>query len=428
MNTPYTIGIDYALAAPHVLSIRRDGGETETPARVTATRPAIRAAIESVVGRAAGAPVRIAFEASGKHLHSVLETIEGVELYPINPLASRFHRRALHVSGVKSDPIDADALRSFLENHADELRPSVPMDPASAELGLLCEHRRAIVELRKADANRMIEFVRHDLPALALAFKCYSKTFARLLVAHPDLKALARKRRGTMETWLRKQGRLGAEKREAVLDAIGAIDPTAAGIHWRRAAEEARCTLLRDGQIAAYDKEIEQRYLAHPLHDIIDSLPGAGPALGARLCAFLGADPGRWPRAMDILLRSGIAPVTRKSGKADETVSRRIACRKFDLQSFSEFARASASSCEWAKNFVAAKRGKKQKGKRAKCSAHTAYRSLGYKWIRIIHACIRDGSTYDERKYNTPYANSGNLDNPPVEDTGITCGIPKGIS
>jgi len=375
-----TIGIDYALAAPNVLSVRWGSEPPEPAFKVASTRSAMRKAFGDILARAAsrGAHVRVAFEASGRQLHRLLETIDGLTLHPVNPAAASLARQALHISGAKSDELDAAAIREFLERNAEAkaLRPATAYDKASAELGDLCEDRRTLVEERKAEGNRMIEAVRYDLPALAAAFGKYSKLFAKLLASFPELGPLARKRRATMETWLRKNGRLGDEKREAVLDALDGIDPAASGLRWRKAACHAAAALLKEKHITAYEKDIATRYAAHPLHDLVDSLPGTGPALGPRLCAFLGADPDRWPETLDMLLRSGVAPVRRQSGKT-WSVHRRRACRNFDLQTFTEFARCSTKSCAWAKAFTTRKA---EAGK----SAHNAYRALAFKWIRII--------------------------------------------
>jgi len=410
-----TVGIDYAVSAPHVLSIRWDGEKPASPLSIPPERAPVREALESLVKKAEGGRVRVAFESSGRHLHKLLRTIDGLELHPINPLASNMARRALHVSGVKSDEIDADALRDFLERNGDRLRPDVAPDPASARLGTLCEHRRDIIEQRKATGNRMIDAVRHDFPALATAFDRYSKSFAKLLVAFPDLHALSRKRSSTMKNWLAKNSRLGADKREDILKALGAIDPTAQGLFWQRAVFEARLALLLEKQTTAYDRQIKPLYKAHPLHDLVNSLPGAGPALGPRLCAFLGRHPDGWESAMDMLLKSGIAPVTRKSGGGKPIIRRRRACRTFDIQTFVEFARCSKSSSEWAKNFHAQKRANKMK-------AFTIYRALAFKWIRIIYACMESGTLYDASKIKSPYAPK------PDENSGKTCGKPKSKS
>ncbi len=64
---------------------------------------------------------------------------------------------------------------------------------------------------------------------------------------------------------------------------------------------------------------------AHPDDKIFRALPGAGDALVPRLIAAFGSDRDRYDSAEEIQCYSGIAPVTRQSGKTRH-VSRRYAC------------------------------------------------------------------------------------------------------
>jgi transposase len=403
-----TVGIDYALAAPHCFSVRWSGHEPQPAVSVASDRASVRAFFDNLLEEAGPATrVAVAFEGSGRQLNELLETIEGIELYPINPLASQMARRARHVSGIKSDPIDAAVLRSHLEQNLDELKSAVPLDRPSAELALLCEDRRGLVEERKAVGNRMINAVRHDCPALAAGFGSYSKSFISLLVKWPELDKLARTRPSTVRKYLRSIGPIKETKLQAVLDAVTGIDPKASGIRWKLAVSQARLAEVLEQEIVRYEVQIKELYKTHPLHELIESLPGTGAALGPRLCGFLGVDPNRWQTAEVMQLRSGVAPVLSQSGKAPLRTSRRRACRKHDLQTFVEFARCSTFSCDWAKAFLDAQRAK---GK----SANTAYRALAFKWIRIIHACIKTDSLYDESKIKSLYQPSQAVDNQQV--------------
>ncbi|MCX6928421.1 MAG: transposase, partial [Verrucomicrobia bacterium] len=78
-------------------------------------------------------------------------------------------------------------------------------------------------------------------------------------------------------------------------------------------------------------------------------LPGAGPALAPRLLAFFGTDRSRYAAALNVQSFTGVAPVTKSSGKS-RVVYARAACPKFDRQTFHEFSRLSVSKCQWARN------------------------------------------------------------------------------
>jgi hypothetical protein len=109
------------------------------------------------------------------------------------------------------------------------------------------------------------------------------------------------------------------------------------------------------------------------------------------LLAAFGADRERYQSANDMQSFSGIAPVTKRSGKTT-FVQRRWACPKFVRQSFHEFARSSIKWSPWARAYF-----DQQRRRGNKC--HEAYRALAYKWTRIIYRCWQDHEPYNESHY-----------------------------
>jgi len=414
MNLPdpirCTVGIDYALEADHALSLRRHGEAPEPVRRIPATRPAVRGFFEALLaGLPAGSLVAVAVEGSGRQLIGLLETIGGVVVHPVNPLASQMARRARHVSGIKSDPVDARVLRAFLEQNLGELPAHTPLDAASAELQTLCVNRRHLVGQRGKAGNILLDALRHDLPALVKAFGGYGTTLARLLVRWPELQGLRRARRGTLEAFLRKSGRFGEARREAILAAIAAADPAATGLMWGYAAVQAKVALLLEEQIKLLEARIAEAYRAHPLHDVVASFPRTGANLGPRFCALLGADhAARWtPEHLRRI--AGVAPVTLESGTSRKTTVRRRACRTFDMQTLVEHARCSTQEPGWAREFYRVKRAS---GK----SPHTVYRMIAHKWIAIILRCAESRQPYNPTKFKSPYNTQQ-----PDEDLATAC-------
>ena len=152
-----------------------------------------------------------------------------------------------------------------------------------------------------------------------------------------------------------------------------------------------RQLLSLNASISEYDQALAEMFDQHPDKDIFSSFSGAGDVLKPRLLAAFGTDRHRFEKAENIQEYSGIAPVTKRSGKTS-IVHRRQACSKFLLQTFHEFASCSRKKSIWAKAFYDMQR---DKGK----GHHTAIRSLAFKWIRIIHRCWRDRVCYDEIMY-----------------------------
>jgi MacB-like protein/transposase IS116/IS110/IS902 family protein len=70
-----------------------------------------------------------------------------------------------------------------------------------------------------------------------------------------------------------------------------------------------------------------------------------------RLLAAFGADRERYRSAEEMQCFSGIAPVTKRSGKTT-FVQRRLACPNFVRQSFHEFAKSSICRSSWARAIV----------------------------------------------------------------------------
>ena len=80
--------------------------------------------------------------------------------------------------------------------------------------------------------------------------------------------------------------------------------------------------------IGEYDHQIQTLFAAHPDSAIFASFPGAGSCLAPRLLAAFGTNRDRFAEADAMQRLSGVAPVTRRSGKF-HAVGRRHACSKF---------------------------------------------------------------------------------------------------
>jgi len=153
--------------------------------------------------------------------------------------------------------------------------------------------------------------------------------------------------------------------------------------------------------IEDYDHRIAKIFEAHPEAHLFTHLPGAGPALAPRLCAFFGTDRSRYEAAENVHSFTGIAPVTKSSGKT-RVVYFRVACPKFDRQTFHEYARVSIASCQWARNYVDyyASKGK---------NFQMVIRALAYKWIRILWKCWKERTPYNEGKYMEALKKRGSI-------------------
>ena len=77
-----------------------------------------------------------------------------------------------------------------------------------------------------------------------------------------------------------------------------------------------RLLQLLNTQLADYDDAIAAAVAEHPDAPIFASFPGVGPVLTGVLLAEIGEDRTRFPTPAVLLAESGLAPVTRASGRS----------------------------------------------------------------------------------------------------------------
>lgn len=140
---------------------------------------------------------------------------------------------------------------------------------------------------------------------------------------------------------------------------------------------------LLASQIQQYQKAIQEFESSiasvmkqHPDAHLFTSLRGAGPALAPRLLCAFGSRRDRWRDADSLASFSGIAPVTKQSGKQRQ-VHRRFACPKYLRQTFHEFADSARIYCPWSKARYKMLRDHGMKH-------HAAIRKIARSWIRIL--------------------------------------------
>jgi transposase len=187
--------------------------------------------------------------------------------------------------------------------------------------------------------------------------------------------------------------KLQDERLALVARAVAVTDETAViGSFVLRVQLVCRQLQLVQRSLTEFDRQIAAAYAAHPDRAIFASLPGAGPVLGPRLLASLGANRERFAQsAAQLQCYTGVAPVTKRSGGSCH-IHRRYCCPKFHRQSFHEYAKESVLWSRWAGAYYLQQRTKG-------CPHHTAVRALAFKWQRIIWRCWQDRKPYEEAKY-----------------------------
>lgn len=390
------VGLDWA-DQQHVICLQAAGSSGLERSVLEHTPEALQTWVSQLRQRFAQGQVAIALEQSRGSLFSALMNYDFLLLYPIPPKALANYRQALHPSGSKNDPVDAELLLDLLRKHPDHFRPWVPDDAATRQIGLLVEHRRGLVDDRTALTNRLTACLKGHFPqALEWVGDPASPLACDFLAQWPSLEAAQQASRFRLLKVYRAHTRRRPEQMEQLLDQIRNARPLTtdrAVIESSILLVQALIEQLRAVQAAVerFDQALQGLFASHPDQALFDSFPGAGEVLAPRLLAAWGADRDRFRTPDEIQRFSGIAPVTEQSGQRS-WVHWRWACPKFLRQTFHEFAAQSRLKSPWAEAYY-------QQMRERKLSHHAAVRALAFKWIRIMYACWKHRTPYDEGRY-----------------------------
>ena len=353
-----------------------------------------------------GACVGLCLEQPAVHLIPFLEAYDWITLHPINPITLQKYREAFVTSRAKDDTKDAEYLADLLLTHPAQLPAWAPEDSATRAVQHLVFHRRALVDERTGLSNRLIALLKQYYPqALTLCGQDLWRPLATaFLLKWPSLQAVQKAKPATLKQFYHLHGSRSAtlhKQRLALVEHAVPVTDESAVIESFVLRVQLVCRQLQLVQrsVTEFDRQIAAAYAAHPDRTVFASLPGAGPVLGTRLLASLGAQRERFDSAASLQRYTGVAPVTKKSGGSCR-IHRRYLCPKFHRQSFHEYAKESILWSRWAAAYYLQQRTKG-------CAHHTAVRALAFKWQRVIWRCWQDRKPYDERIYEAALRKSG---------------------
>ncbi len=391
------VGLDWA-EDQHEIRLRAAGSREVERYQVRQDPEELHEWVRQPRTRFEGRPVVIALEQKRGGLMAALMCYDFLHLYPINPKTVASYREAFSPSGKKDDPEDSDLLLELVYRHRDRLRCWRPEAAQTRELALLVEGRRQLVERRKELVQQLRGVLKSYYPQPLQWFAKLDGPLAlEFLRRWPTLEQARKVRIDVLGRCMaRHRVRCAETKLQTLLEQIRASYPLTqdealigAGSLKLVGLVEQLSVLLPI--IKRYDKRIATLFAEHEDAALFASFSGAGPALAPRLLAAFGSDRSRFEDAEEVQKWSGIAPVTRKSGRSSQVVWRR-GCPKFIRQTFHEFAACSIPQSSWARAYYLQQR---QRG----LKHHAAVRSLAYKWIRILFRCWMDRVHYDEELY-----------------------------
>ncbi|MFF4291800.1 IS110 family transposase, partial [Streptomyces sp. NPDC001633] len=188
----------------------------------------------------------------------------------------------------------------------------------AADLALLTAHRTDLVTDRVRTVNRLRDVLTGMFPALERAFDYSARKGALvLLTGYQTPAALRRRGLNRLASWLVNRGVRDADNVAAAAVAAAQAQHTALPGEDTAAqivADLATQVIALDDRLGRIDRQIRDVFRTHPQAEIIESLPGMGPILGAEFVVAAG-DMTAYADAGHLASAAGLVPVPRDSGR-----------------------------------------------------------------------------------------------------------------
>ncbi|MGW7530639.1 IS110 family transposase [Streptomyces sp. NPDC054783] len=263
-------------------------------------------------------------------------------------------------------------------------------DEQAIELRVLTSRRADLNADRTRRINRLRGQLTSIFPALERVLDLTNVGPLILLTGYQTPAAFRRTGGKRLVTWLRNRSVRSPEAlTEAALEAAERQHTAVPGekITAQMIHTLAKEVMSLNEQISEIDKLIAARFRDHELAEVISSMPGIGPLLGAEFLAATAGDMSRYGTADRLASLAGVAPVPRDSGTISGNLHRPRRYHRGLQRVFYTSALISIRSCEDSRRFYERKRAE---GKR-----HTqAVLALARRRVNVLWALIRDGQCY----------------------------------
>ncbi|MFE0275503.1 IS110 family transposase [Streptomyces sp. NPDC058992] len=379
-------GTDAGKAAHHCTVIDTDGTKVLSR-RVPNNEPELLELIGDVLALPEDGPVTWAVDlnAGGGALLIALLTGHGQRLLYIPGRTVHHASRGYRGDG-KTDAKDAYVIADQARMRRD-LQPLQKWDEIAVDLKILTGRRYDLAADRTRAINRMRAQLLEYFPALERTFDyAASKSALTLLTGYQTPAGLRRVGPSRLATWLKNRKVRGAQ---AIADAAVAAaqsqhtavagESTAAAV----VSTLARAVLTLDDEIAGIDAQIAVRFREHHDADVVLSVPGTGPLLGAEFIACTGGDMGAFGSAGRLAGVAGLAPVPRDSRRISGNMRRPHRYHRRLLRVFYLSAQIAARFCPTSKTFYDRRRAEGKSHKQA-------ILALARRRLDVLWALIRD--------------------------------------
>ncbi|TDU73601.1 IS110 family transposase [Streptomyces sp. KS 21] len=382
-------GTDAGKAAHHCTVIDTDGTKVLSR-RVPNNEAELLELIADVLALAEDDPVTWAIDlnAGGAALLIALLTSHGQRLLYIPGRAVHHASRSYRGDG-KTDAKDAYVIADQARMRRD-LQPLQNWDEIAVDLKVLTARRYDLAADRTRAINRLRAQLLEYFPALERAFDyAASKGALVLLTGYQTPAALRRIGASRLATWLKNRKVRGTQALAEV--AVAAVQAQHTAVAGEATAAAVVCTLAKavlalDEEITV-DLKIAARFREHRDAEVITSMPGMGPLLGAEFIACTGGDMDAFGSTGRLAGVAGLAPVPRDSGRISGNMRRPHRYHRRLLRVFYLSAQIAARFCPTSKTFYDRKRAEGKSHKQA-------ILALARRRLDVLWALIRDQRHY----------------------------------
>ncbi|MER6076650.1 IS110 family transposase, partial [Streptomyces sp. NPDC001817] len=358
--------------------------------RVANDEPALLELIRDVLDIADGGDVTWAMDMTGGEPALLIELLagHGQKILYIPGIAVNRATDSYRGTG-KTDARDAKVIADQARMRRD-LQPVRLDDEAVVELRLLTEHRADLARDRTRTINRLKSLLNRMFPALERVLDLATAGPLVLLAGYQTPAAIRRAGKRRLTTWLRNRkvynpaalAEKAVEAAERQYTAVTGEKSIAKMVHTL-----AKEVMALNEKIAETDKLIEGRFREHGLAEVIESVPGIGPVLGAELLAGIGGSLDDFPTPDRLAAFAGVAPAPRDSGQVSGNDHRPTKYHRRLQRVFFTSAFISIRSDPNSRRFY--------DRKRAEGKTHVqAVLALARRRVNVIWALIRDRRCY----------------------------------
>jgi len=388
-------GIDWA-ADEHAVCVIDGGGRVVERFTIAHTATGFERLVRRLAwhGGPAGLPIAIE-RPDGRLVDRLLDA--GHPVVPVKTTAIKAWREAEVGSGAKSDPGDARVIADYLRLRRLDLRELRPFSAETRALRAVIRTRGDLVDARIAAANQLAAMLAAFWPGAGELFAdVWSEIALAFLERYSTPAAAAHVGEARMAGFLRKHGYSGrrspAELLERLRSAPAGLDDGLES-EARRDAVLAMVRVVRalNRSIKDLDRSVVAHLDEHPDAVVFRSLPRAGQVNAAQMLAEWGDCREAYDGPEAVAALSGMAPVTRRSGK-HLAVGFRWACNTRFRNAMATFADNSRHASPWAAGVYDQAIG------RGADHPH-AVRVLARAWIRVIYRCWVEQIPYDPARH-----------------------------